>query len=155
MQRGGGTLWYADTLGACSDAIAEVAIFLEKRKEYIISSRIFVGNLPFDATQGEIEELFSQIGEIVEVFLPIDRLSGRPRGFAFVEFTDNSSAATAIEKLNETELKGRNLRVTEAEERTQRPRWLEEGPPRGGERRGDRAKPKGSRRRLRAKKRSL
>ena len=99
--------------------------------------------------------MFSEIGQLVEVFLPADRSSGRPRGFAFVEFTDGTAAVEAIKRFNEKEFKGRSLRITEAEERQQRPLWVaEEGPPRG-HRRNDRSTTKGSRRGLRAKKRSL
>lgn len=94
---------------------------------------------------------------MVEVFLPSDRVTGRPRGFAFVEFADSAAAGEAIRRFNEKEFKGRNLRVTEAEERQPRaPKWLTEEPSfGGGPRGGDRPKPKGSRRGLRAKKRSL
>lgn len=100
--------------------------------------------------------MFSEVGRIVEVFLPSDRISGRPRGFAFVEFADSQAAADAIARFNEQELKGRNLRVTEAEERQRPQRWAaDDGPAFGGHRRGDRPKPKGSRRGLRARKRSL
>jgi RNA recognition motif-containing protein len=120
---------------------------------------VFVGNLSFDSTQREIETMFSEIGRVVEVFLPTDRVSGRPRGFAFVEFADSAAADEAIRRFNETEFKGRNLRVTAAEERQPRaPRWLtdESSFGGGGGFRGvDRPKPKGSRRGLRAKKRSL
>jgi len=103
--------------------------------------------------------MFSELGEIVEVFLPTDRMTGRPRGFAFVEFVDDGAASEAIQRFNEQELHGRNLRVTEAEERSRPARFGGGGgPPPGGGRGGRRDrgnKPKGSRRGLRAKKRSL
>lgn len=100
--------------------------------------------------------MFSEVGRIVEVFLPSDRISGRPRGFAFVEFAESQAAAAAIARFNEQELKGRNLRVTEAEERQRPQRFAtDDSPPFGGHRRPDRPKPKGSRRGLRARKRSL
>ncbi len=124
-------------------------------KEYTISSRVFVGNLNYDTTQSELETMFSEVGQLVEVFLPADRISGRPRGFAFVEFTDATAAVEAIKRFNDKEFRGRSLRVTVAEERQQRPQWVaEEGPPHG-HRRNDRLKTKGSRRGLRAKRRSL
>ena len=116
---------------------------------------MFVGNLSYDTTQRELEEMFAEVGQVVEVFLPSDRISGRPRGFAFVEFADGRAAAQAIARFNEQELKGRNLRVTEAEERQRPPRFAPDDSPPFGGRRGDRPKPKGSRRGLRAKKRSL
>jgi RNA recognition motif-containing protein len=89
----------------------------------------------------------------------MDRNTGRPRGFAFVQFADESAAARAIERFNGHELDGRALRVTEAEERQPRssPRFIpDDGPSFGfGAGRDRPPKPKGSRRRLRGKKRSL
>jgi len=111
--------------------------------------------LSYETTRSDLERLFSELGEIVEVFLPTDRMTGRPRGFAFVEFANEGAAAEAIERFNEQECRGRNLRVTAAEERTRAPRFgVPAGPPPGG-RRKDFGKPKGSRRGLRGKKRSL
>jgi RNA recognition motif-containing protein len=95
------------------------------------------------------------VGEVVEVFLPTDRTTGRPRGFAFVEFTEDGAAGTAIERFNEKECNGRNLRVTAAEERNRSPRFGDGAGSPPPHHRKDRAKPKGSRRGLRAKKRSL
>ena len=118
----------------------------------------------FSSTQSEIEALFSQVGDVVEVFVPTDRASGRPRGFAFVEYTEESAAAKAIEELDGKELGGRQIRVTEAQDRPpRRPPSFSGGdfPPfapggGGGGGGGDRrAKPKGSRRNIRGKKRSL
>jgi cold-inducible RNA-binding protein len=125
-------------------------------------SKVFVGNLDFNTTRDEVQSLFSQAGEVRDVFLPTDRESGRPRGFAFVEFATDEAAASAIEKFNGYELGGRALRVNAAEDR---PRGGGFGGPRpsfnrdsGGGGGGDRfpgGKPKGSRRNIRAKKRSL
>ena len=129
-------------------------------EENVISQKVFVGNLSYETTQGDLEALFSEAGEIVEVFLPADRNTGRPRGFAFVEFTDEAAVPIAIEKFNEEEFKGRTLRVKEAEERQRRaPRVFPGGDGQGGgfHRQGDkgRPKPKGSRRNVRGRKRSL
>jgi RNA recognition motif-containing protein len=96
------------------------------------------------------------VGEVVEVFVPTDRNTGRPRGFAFVEFADESSIAKAIEAFDGKEIGGRPVRVNEAQERARRPPpSFQGGPPfeHGGG--GPRPKPKGSRRNLRGKKRSL
>jgi len=131
-------------------------------------SKVFVGNLDFKATRDQIESLFSEAGEIQDVFIPVDRDSGRPRGFAFVEFDSEESAQKAIEMFNDKELGGRALRVNMAEERQRRPRPYG-GPPAdfsgfgddrgggggGGGRGGFGGKPKGSRRNIRGKKRSL
>lgn len=102
--------------------------------------------------EGEIEDLFSEVGQVVEVFLPVDRATGRPRGFAFVEFGNEEAVAEAIEKFDGYELNGRALRVTEAEEKQSGPSKLFSGPekPKGSKKPG---KPKGSRRNIRAKKR--
>lgn len=127
-------------------------------EEVIISSRVFVGNLSYDTSQRDLEALFSEVGNVVEVFLPADRATGRPRGFAFVELSDESAAAEAIEKFDGHEMGGRALRVTEAEDRPQRSGFSDSGggnspsgPPRGGKK----ARPKGSRRNIRSRKRSL
>jgi len=125
-----------------------------------MGSKVFVGNLEFKTTQGEVEELFAQAGSIREVFLPADRATGRPRGFAFVEFETEEEAVRAIEKFDGYELGGRALRVNQAEDRPPRGRGGAPfgGPPGGGGRGPDRfggGKPKGSRRNVRARKRSL
>ncbi|GAC1429552.1 MAG: hypothetical protein NVSMB68_01800 [Thermoanaerobaculia bacterium] len=111
-----------------------------------MSAKVFVGNLDFNTTKDEVQSLFSQIGEIRDVFLPMDRESGRPRGFAFVEFASDEDAAKAIEKFNGYELGGRALRVNAAEDR-------HKGGAGGGGFGG--GKTKGSRRNIRGKKRSL
>jgi RNA recognition motif-containing protein len=80
-------------------------------------SKVFVGNLNFNTTKEEVQALFSQVGELRDVFLPVDRESGRKRGFAFVEFTSDDDAAKAIEKFNGYDLGGRPLRVNAAEDR--------------------------------------
>src|SRR5438105_14178930 len=92
-------------------------------------SKVFVGNLDFNTTKSEVQNLFSEIGEIRDVYLPMDRQSGRPRGFAFVEFASDEDAAKAIEKFNGYQLSGRALRVNAAEDR---PRTGGGGRPGGG-----------------------
>jgi RNA recognition motif-containing protein len=91
---------------------------------------------------------------VVEVFIPTDRNTGRPRGFAFVELADEEAMNRAIEELDGREVEGRQIRVNEAQERPRRsPTPPPSGPP--FERGGPRPKPKGSRRNLRGRKRSL
>jgi RNA recognition motif-containing protein len=127
-------------------------------------SKVFVGNLDFSTTRQNLEGLFAPLGEIVDVAIPVDRESGRPRGFAFVTFGSSESANEAIRQLDGTDLLGRKLRVSEA---------TPGGPGRGaasGGRRDSRppeaipdmdfrpggyTRPKGSRRGLRGRKRSL
>ena len=116
---------------------------------------MFVGNLSYDTTQSDLKDLFSEVGQVVEIFLPTDRSTGRPRGFAFVELADQASALEAIEKLNGQELKGRSLLVSQAEDRPQRsPVSFDKGQGFGASSRRP-SKPKGSRRNIRARKRSL
>ncbi len=93
----------------------------------------------------------------MEVFLPADRNTGRPRGFAFVEFNDDEAAAKAIEEFDGHELGGRNLRVNAAEARPPRSNFSSPAPPRGGggQEYSKPSRPKGSRRNARRKKRSL
>ena len=85
-----------------------------------MAPKIFVGNLDFRTTREEVEALFSQAGKIDDVFLPMDRETGRPRGFAFVTFATDEEAAAAIQRFNGHELSGRALRVNAAEERPRR-----------------------------------
>jgi RNA recognition motif-containing protein len=85
-----------------------------------MTKKIYVGNLPFSATEDSLHELFSQYGQVDSVKLITDRDTGRPRGFGFVEMGDGAGAA--ISALNETEFGGRNLKVNEARPREERPR---------------------------------
>ena len=79
-------------------------------------TKIYVGNLPFSATDAEVRELFSQHGTVESVSLITDRDTGRPRGFGFVEMS-RADASRAIQNLNGKDLGGRPLRVNEAQER--------------------------------------
>ena len=85
-----------------------------------MSKRIYVGNLPFSASDDEIRTLFSEYGTVEEVNLITDRDTGRPRGFGFVEMSDG--ADEAIEALHQKEMGGRSLNVNEARPRQDRPR---------------------------------
>ena len=78
---------------------------------------IYVGNLPFSATEAEVEELFAQFGAVARVNLPTDRETGRPRGFGFVEMANDQEGDAAIQGLNGTMMGGRSLRVNEARPR--------------------------------------
>jgi RNA recognition motif-containing protein len=116
---------------------------------------VFVGNVSYETTATELEQLFAQVGDVVEVILPADRVSGRPRGFAFVEFADGSSCQEAIARFDGYELNNRNLRVNEAEERERRPPAFS-GPGPSARPRGPRgSKSKGSRRNIRSRKRGF
>src|SRR5438045_150968 len=79
-----------------------------------MSVRLFVGNLPYSTTDADIREHFSAIGPVVSVSLPVDRETGRPRGFAFVEYADRALAEEAIRRFNNQPLGGRSITVNEA-----------------------------------------
>ena len=83
---------------------------------------IFVGNLPFRAEQEDVIELFAQFGEVANCALPLERDTGRKRGFAFVEMADEAVEDAAIEGLQGAELMGRPLRINKAEPRGSAPR---------------------------------
>jgi RNA recognition motif-containing protein len=79
-------------------------------------AKIYVGNLPFTATDVEIRTLFSAHGTVESVVLPVDRETGRPRGFGFVEMS-TSDASRAIQNLNGVDMGGRPLKINEAQDR--------------------------------------
>jgi RNA recognition motif-containing protein len=79
-------------------------------------TKLYVGNLPFSATDESVRALFSQHGTIEKIALITDRETGRPRGFAFVEMS-NADASRAMQALNGTDFDGRTLRINEAEDR--------------------------------------
>ena len=81
--------------------------------------KIYVGNLPFTATEDELSQLFGQHGDVQSVALINDRETGRPRGFGFIEM-DDSGATAAISALDGHEMDGRALKVNEARDRPQR-----------------------------------
>jgi RNA recognition motif-containing protein len=79
-------------------------------------TKLYVGNLPFDATDEAVNALFSKHGAVEKVSLITDRDTGRPRGFGFVEMS-NADASRAMQALNGTDFDGRALKVSEAQER--------------------------------------
>ena len=82
--------------------------------------RIYVGNLPFSATEEEMNTLFGEYGEVSNVDIIVDRQTGRSRGFGFVEMAEDGAADSAIEALNGKDMDGRPLTVNEARPRTER-----------------------------------
>lgn len=87
-----------------------------------MSKNIYVGNLPWSATEDEVRAAFEAYGEVTSVKLIQDRETGRPRGFGFVEMED-AGALEAIDSLDGKDFGGRNLKVNEAKPRPERPRW--------------------------------
>lgn len=82
--------------------------------------KLFVGNLPFSTTEGQLQDIFSQHGNVVDLKLIIDKFSGRSKGIAFVEYSSEEEAQAAISAVHDTELEGRKLVVNIA--RPQKPR---------------------------------
>jgi len=85
-----------------------------------MSKNIYVGNISYNIQERDLEDLFSQYGEVTSVKIIIDRMTNRSKGFGFVEMQDDDAATAAISALNGTELGNRELRVNEARERTER-----------------------------------
>lgn len=101
-----------------------------------MGKKIYVGNLPFSATNESLSELFSRFGAVDSSKIVTDRDTGRSKGFGFVEMSDSAEADAAIEKLHGSDMGGRSLTVNEA--RPMEPRTGGFGGGRGGDRGGDR-----------------
>jgi cold-inducible RNA-binding protein len=84
--------------------------------------KLYVGNLSFESTENDLQDLFEQHGTVSEVHLMMDRMTGKSRGFAFVTMNDDTQANAAMTALNGRDLNGRNLTVNEARPREERPR---------------------------------
>jgi cold-inducible RNA-binding protein len=105
-----------------------------------MSVRLFVGNLPYSATDADIRQHFGAVGDPIQIVIPTDRDTGRPRGFAFVDYEDRGVAERAIQQLHGQPFKGRALSVSEARPREARPPmgggFSSPRPPMGGVPRG-------------------
>ncbi len=86
-------------------------------EECQLGNKLYVGNLPFSVTEDELRDVFARHGEVQSVNVIMDRETGRPRGFGFIEMSDSSAAADAMRALDGSDLGGRNLKVNEANER--------------------------------------
>jgi RNA recognition motif-containing protein len=95
-----------------------------------LAVRLFIGNLPYGATEADLRAHFAPVGEPSHVVMPVDRETGRPRGFAFVEFADRALAEAVVRKFDAQPFQGRNLAVSEARAREDRP--PSSRPPGGG-----------------------
>lgn len=82
-----------------------------------MSKKIYVGNLPFTSTEVDLKTVFGRHGTVDSVNIIMDRETGRPRGFAFIEMAEASAAADAIRALDGSDLGGRNIKVNEAQDR--------------------------------------
>ncbi len=83
--------------------------------------RLFVGNLPYDVTEPDLREFFAPVGPLSSVIIPVDRETGKRRGFAFVEFTEAAHAEEASRRFNNQPFKGRSITINEARARESRP----------------------------------
>jgi len=86
------------------------------------NSKLYVGNLSFNTTEDELRSAFSQFGSVTDLYVAMDKMTGRPRGFAFVTMNDKAQAEAAITALNGKDLNGRTISVSEARPREDRPR---------------------------------
>ncbi|MFK7828023.1 MAG: RNA recognition motif domain-containing protein [Oligoflexales bacterium] len=85
-----------------------------------MSNKVFVGGLSWNTKEDALDVLFSEIGQVSSVKIITDRETGRSRGFGFIEFSDSQHAHDAVDRLDGTELDGRNLKVSMAQERAPR-----------------------------------
>src|SRR5207237_9890925 len=85
-----------------------------------MSTKLFVGNLSFNTTQDQLQDLFAAHGNVIEVDVIMDKFSGRPRGFGFVTMESKEAADAAVQALNGKEIDGRALTVNEARPREER-----------------------------------
>ena len=104
--------------------------------------KLFVGNLSFNTDERRLEELFQSVGAVDTVNIVRDQMTGRARGFAFVEMQSDEDAQSAIQKLNDTELDGRKLAVNEARPKPTGGGGGGGGRPGGGGGRGPRREPR-------------
>lgn len=88
-----------------------------------MSKNLYVGNLAWSSTEDEVRAAFAAFGEVTSVKLIEDRETGRPRGFGFVEMSDDTAAMDAVDALDGKDFGGRNIKVNEAKPRVERPRW--------------------------------
>jgi cold-inducible RNA-binding protein len=111
-----------------------------------MSTKLFVGNLSFNATENQLQDMFAAHGNVLEVDMIMDKFTGRPRGFAFVTMETKEAADAATQALNGKSYEGRPLTVNEARAREDRPRSGGGGGGYGGERRGGGGGGRGGRR---------
>jgi RNA recognition motif-containing protein len=91
------------------------------KEKNVNGKKLYVGGLPFSVSDRQLEELFAEHGTVESARVITDKMTGRSRGFGFVEMSSQEEAQTAIESLNGSQLEGRTLTVNEAKERAPRP----------------------------------
>lgn len=85
-----------------------------------MNSKLYVGNMSFQTSEADLRDAFSQFGNVTDVYVANDRMTGRPRGFAFVTFSTDEESKLAAEKMNGADLGGRQLTVNEAKPKEER-----------------------------------
>jgi cold-inducible RNA-binding protein len=90
-------------------------------------NRLFVGNLSYQTVENDLQDYFSQAGTVTSVNLMLDKVTGKSRGFAFVEFASPEEANKAVEQFHNKEFQGRTLTVNVARPREEKPRWNSDG----------------------------
>jgi len=103
-----------------------------------MAKKLFVGNLPYTATDAELKDMFAAAGTVESATVIMDKMTGRSKGFGFVEMSNDEEAARAIESLNGKDMGGRAMTVNEARPMTERPPRQNGGWDRGGDRGGNR-----------------
>ena len=97
-----------------------------------MAKKLYVGGLPYETTQEELKDAFAQVGAVTSATIIVDKLSGRSRGFGFVEMSSDEEAMKAIESMNGKDFGGRKLTVNEAKPMEERPRRDNRGGGGGG-----------------------
>ncbi|WP_244228432.1 RNA-binding protein [Methylacidiphilum sp. Yel] len=103
------------------DADLHFELILKEMLVFMNRTRLYVGNLPFRISENDLRELFEQYGQVNEINLIVDKMTGQSRGFAFVTMETSQAAQSAIDSLNGTSLSGRQIVVNEAKPREERP----------------------------------
>lgn len=101
-------------------------------------TKLYVGNLPYSTTDESLRAMFAEFGNVVSASVIMDRMSGRSKGFGFVEFEDDAAAQAAIEAMNGKAIENRPLNVSVAKPMEERPRRFDGGNRSGGDRGGSR-----------------
>jgi hypothetical protein len=117
VQRGSRAIDGSDGPALITASVASACCVRRRDEDDRLGKKLYVGNLPFSASEDEIRELFERHGAVDKVSVITDRETGRPRGFAFVEMGEGANADAAIQALDGRDFGGRSLRVNEAQDR--------------------------------------
>ena len=104
------------------EGLPSVGVWSKRKRDPILNNvktqdmptKLFVGGIPFRSTEQDLRDMFGAVGEVVSVYVPMDRETGRPRGFAFVEMAEEAAADEAIKRFDGGEMGGRKIAVNKA-----------------------------------------